>query len=66
MNPYPGQNPDPDLEEQLTDDIAVQGATEGDGVDADGGAEASKDGEAAEMEKVQEEAAHEREEGGYQ
>jgi hypothetical protein len=66
MNPNQGQKPDSDIEEQLTDDIAVQGATEGENVEADGEAEASEDEEAAEMEEVQEEAAHEREEGGYQ
>jgi hypothetical protein len=62
MNP----DPDPELEAQLTDDIAVEAATEGEGSsvkaeDADDG-----DEEADEMEEAQEDAAEERKEGGYQ
>lgn len=53
--------PDPELE---TDDIAVQGATEGDRPSTD--AESVDAADAAEMVEAQEEAAEERKEGGYQ
>ncbi|WCT72687.1 hypothetical protein PQ455_13730 [Sphingomonas naphthae] len=59
--------PDPELNKQLTDDIAVQGATESEqpSTAAEGSAGTDSD-DAAEMEEAQEEAAEERKEGGYQ
>lgn len=50
---------DTNLDQELSDDIALGNAVNGDGPE-------DETSEEAEMEKVQEEAAEERKEGGYQ
>jgi hypothetical protein len=62
-------NPDPELEDELADDIAIENpSVGGDGPDeaSDNADETEGDDEAAEMEEVQRDAAEERKEGGYQ
>ncbi|MDO6414171.1 hypothetical protein Q4F19_07240 [Sphingomonas sp. BIUV-7] len=56
--------PDPELEKQLTDDIALEAATEGGELPTD--VEAIEDDDAADLEEVQDEAPEERTEGGVQ